>query len=283
MLSGFFALSYVPAGAMFNTYTPGLVEVGKINQIDGKVLNSASGQGILDLIEENNLTDDLILGEINFTKVVADGETYYTTIESLKAQLEQDVEAVGLYEDLPAINAGLRGAIVEVNGVKIKTHDDLALVLEGYSVGDSVEVVTKDYENGDGVLEYELKLGEDPNEEGRAVIGIGFFASDGRILGKITEFFNFFKKPATYYEPRFNADLVIFIYNLIWWLALINLSVALINMWPVAIFDGGRMFMLSVWGLTGSEKLGMFMFKLMTWLILGALALLMIGWYVAVF
>ncbi len=285
MLSGFFVLSYVPAGAMFNTYTPGLVEIGKISAIDGKVLESASKQGILNLIEENNLTDDLILGngELKLTKVIADGKTYYTTIESLKSQLEEDVEEVGLYEDLPAINAGLRGAIIEVDGVKIKDHDDLADVLESYKVGDVVKIKTKDYNDKNKILEYEIELAESPDGKGDAVIGIGYFSSGERILGKVADFFNFFKKPATYYEPRFNVDLIVFIYNLIWWLALLNLSVALINMWPVAIFDGGRMFMLSVWAVTGSERFAQMMFKLMTYLILGALLLLMVGWFSAVF
>ena len=109
------------------------------------------------------------------------------------------------------------------------------------------------------------------------------FNNNQRILGQITDFFNFSKKPGTNYEPRFNGDFVLFIYNLIWWLALINLSVALINMWPVAIFDGGRFFMLSVWAVTGSEKFAMSAFKVVTYLILGSLALLMLGWFVAIF
>lgn len=284
MLSGFFVLAYVPAGAMFNTYTPGLVEVGKISAVDGRVLGIASKQGILDLIEDNGLTDDLILGEVNFTKVVADGKEYYTTIDSLKSQLEEDNSEIALYEDLPAINAGLRGVIIKVDGKKINDHDDLSGVLKNYNPGDSINIVTKDTVEGDvEILDYNLILGEDSNQEGRAVIGIGFFSSGERMLGKVTDFFNFFKKPATFYEPRFNVELVIFIYNLIWWLALINLSVALINMWPVAIFDGGRMFMLTVWGITGSEKFANVMFKLVTYLILGALLLLMLGWFWAVF
>ncbi len=285
LLSGFFVLSYAPAGAMFNTYTPGLVEVGKISMIDGKILGSASGQGILDLVEKNNLTDDLVLGdgELKLTKVIADGKTYYTNIDSLKSQLKQNAERVVLYEDLPAINIGLKGAIVEADGVEIKSHDDLASVLEEYDIGDKIKIKTKDYENKNGILEYEFELAEDPNEKGRAVIGIGYFSSDEKILGKITDFFNFFKKPATFYEPRFNMDLIVFIYNLIWWLALINLSVALINMWPVAIFDGGRMFMLTIWAITGSEKFAQIMFRSMTYLILGALLLLMVGWFGAVF
>ena len=78
-------------------------------------------------------------------------------------------------------------------------------------------------------------------------------------------------------------ELVIFIYNLIWWLALINLSVALMNMLPVGIFDGGAMFMLTIWWITGSKKAGEIAFKVMTYIILALLALIMIGWAFAVF
>jgi membrane-associated protease RseP (regulator of RpoE activity) len=54
-------------------------------------------------------------------------------------------------------------------------------------------------------------------------------------------------------------------------------------MWPVAIFDGGRFFMISVWAITGNKKFAMNSFKFVTYLILGSLALLMIGWFFAVF
>ena len=148
-----------------------------------------------------------------------------------------------------------------------------------------LKIVTKyvDEETDDEeIIEYNLVLGESPYEEGRAMIGIKYNPRT-RLLSQVTDMFNFFKKPATSYEPRFNADFILFIYHLIWWLALINLSVAFVNMWPVAIFDGGRMFMLTIWAITGSEKIGMWAFKAMTYLILGALFLLMFGWTIAWF
>ncbi len=311
LLSVFFVLTYIPAGAIFNTYTPGIVNINSINMVGGKVVNDASAQGLLNIIKENNLSDDLILGgngnTLELTKIVADGKTYYISIENFKVQLEksleEDLEKVALYEDLPAINAGLRGAIIEINGIKITDHDDLALILKDYDVGDKVKIITKDVKGKGERLEYEIILAEDSNQyeglEGefyslksgnenievkkKAVIGIGFMNTNQKVLGTVADMFNFFKKPATFYEPRFNIDLIVFIYNLIWWLALINLSVALINMWPVAIFDGGRMFMLSIWAITGSEKFAQIMFKLATYLILGALLVLMLGWFSAMF
>ena len=64
---------------------------------------------------------------------------------------------------------------------------------------------------------------------------------------------------------------------------MINLLVALFNMLPVGIFDGGRFFYLTVWGITGSEKIGMKAFKFMTWLIIGVFALLMSRWIIGFF
>ena len=54
-------------------------------------------------------------------------------------------------------------------------------------------------------------------------------------------------------------------------------------MWPVVIFDGGRMFMLTIWAITGSEKFAQLAFKVMTYLILGTLLALMVGWAMAIF
>jgi membrane-associated protease RseP (regulator of RpoE activity) len=288
LLSVFFLFAYAPAGALFNTYSPGVIEIAGISMIGGQLVSDSSSTGILKVIEENGIEDSLVLGDpgndLKLTEVIVNGETYYSNIENLEYQLANPVEdgLVALFEDLPAINAGLRGAIIGINELEVKDGKELGLVLSGFEVGDTITVKTSD--EGE-LLEYELVLGEDSNEEGRAVMGIGLLGGGGndRILSEITEFFNFFKEDGTNYEPRFNPELVLFIYNLIWWLALINLSVALINMWPVAIFDGGRFFMLSVWAITGSEKFAMRAFKFVTYAILASLALLMLGWFWAIF
>jgi membrane-associated protease RseP (regulator of RpoE activity) len=285
LLAGFFFLAYVPSGAMFNSYATGVVTIGGVSMLDGININNPSAQGLLDIIEENEITDNLVLGsngnQINLTKMIVNGDTYYITIENLKEQLGNQEEFIVLFEDMPAINMGLRGVIIQIESKEIKTTEDVSNVLENFHPNENITIMTKD---GEELLTYEIQLGEHPEEEGKAMVGIGYQGSQrGSLLGRVYEFFNFFKKPATFYEPRFNVDLIIFIYNLIWWLALINLSVALINMWPVAIFDGGRMFMLTIWAITGSEKIGKIVFKILTYLILGALAALMFGWFNAMF
>ena len=288
LLSFFFSFAYIPAGALFNTYTPGAVAIENISMIGGKPLLDRTEGGILNLIATNGLTDDLVLGNnestITLTNIVDDsGNFYYITIEKLKLQLDlEESEYVFLYEDLPAINAGLRGTIIEIDGQQIVDYDDLARIMEGKKPGEKITLVTKDVES-ETILNYDITLGTDRTRADKGVIGIGYSQTNEKILGKVVDFFNFFKKPATYYEPRFNGDFVLFLYNLIWWLALINLSVALVNMWPVAIFDGGRFFYLTIWGITGNETFARFMFKATTYVILLALVLLMVGWFRALF
>ena len=74
------------------------------------------------------------------------------------------------------------------------------------------------------------------------------------------------------------GDFGIFIYNLFWWIVLISLSVALTNMLPMGMFDGGRFFMLTVWGITGNKKIAEGAFKWATWIILALVVVLMIKW-----
>lgn len=285
LLSVFFLYAYAPAGVVFNTYTPSIIKISDIDSIGGKIIDDNSNEEILKLIEKNGLKDNLILGEngneIKLTEIKSENNKYYITINNFIGQLKEDNDYVALFQDLPAINAGLRGAIIRIDNYEIKDSEELSSVLKNFKPGDKIKVITKD---DNEILKYDITLGMDSENSDKAVIGIGLSdGSKGRLLGKISEYFNFFKKNGTYYESKFNAEFVLFIYNLIWWLALINLSVALVNMWPVAIFDGGRFFMISVWAITGNKKFAMNIFKIVTYLILGSLALLMIGWWLAVF
>ena len=284
LLALFFIVTFVPAGAMFNVYASQPVEINSITNIGGTPIADPTTGNIIDIIDKNNLSNNLILGSngntLELTKITANNKSYYMEMEILKNQLIQDTDYVFLYLDTSAIKTGLKGAIIEIDNKKINTHDDLSRVLEQYNPGDTVQIKTRVKKE---IFNYEIELIEHPEDSTKPMIGIGYNLQKGGMTTTITEFFNFFREPATDYQPRFNVDLVEFIYDLIWWLALINLSVALVNMWPVAIFDGGRMFMLTIWAITGSEKFGELAFKTMTYLILGSLLLLMFGWVIAIF
>ena len=278
----FFHSFYVPGGVLFNTYTPGMLGVSSINMIGNISFNQNNSQQILDKINSEEISPDLVLpseeGDVGFIGLNVDKEKYFIGLESLKEQLESEEEIVA-YKDLPAINAGLKGAIIEINGGAIGDYDELGEKMESFSPGEQITIKTL-YK--DEIQEYEVKLAE--NENGDAIIGIGFFQeSSYGIRSLLSGIFNLFKDPHTNYEPRFGSNFTIFIYNLLLWLILINLSVALVNMLPLGIFDGGRVFYLTVWGITKNEKIAKKAFSISTMIILIIFGLLMILWFLGMF
>jgi len=123
---------------------------------------------------------------------------------------------------------------------------------------------------------YTLTLGYDSKNSSRAIIGIGFPQEEGGNLVKIIKKFVAKKDSFTYYAPR--GELSVFVYNLLLWVLLINISVMLINMLPFGIFDGGRFFYLSVLGITKSKKKALKGFKIANTFILLILIALMVVW-----
>ncbi len=284
LLGLFFMVAYSPAGATFNTYITGPVNVSEMQSIGGINITNANSQNILTLINETNLTDEIQFGHgnssLNFTEVRAEDKIYYLPIENIKTQLEQNDGKIILYEDYPAIRSGMRGIIVSIDNNSIKSYNDLNEIMKKYSPGDEIKITTK--YNGE-LNDYDIQLASDEKNESRAIIGIGIVDGSSSILRKIINSFMFFRESATDYEPNGNSNFIVFIYNLIWWLAVVNISVALVNMLPMGIFDGGRMFMLTIAGITRNEKIGEISFQIATWIILGMFFLLMASWFFAIF
>jgi len=105
--------------------------------------------------------------------------------------------------------------------------------------------------NGTDEITKEITLEISP--EGKTWIGISFENQQASgILGSISAWITSYKNPHIYYTANFT--MAKFIYDLLWWLVLISFSVALVNMLPVGIFDGGRFFYLTILSLTKSEK-----------------------------
>lgn len=256
----FFSFAFIPAGAEFNTYSYSIVGISTISSINNTPLENLSYDSLSKLIKNDSLN-----------KIKADGKNYV----GIKGFFKDNKEYIQLYDDSPAINANLTGAITEINGVKIDCWESLGRELFENSPGDKILIKTK---IGEDYKEYEIILGENPENNSLPWLGIGFedYANSG-ITGKIFSLLSSFKKSSVYYEPKFNG-ISWFIYNLLWWLILINVSVALINMLPVGIFDGGRFFYLTILAITKSEKKAKKSFKLMTYLFLFLLFLLMVFW-----
>jgi len=256
----FFSLAFVPSGIVFDTYAYSIVGITGISSINGISLNNASYEKVLSLINETG-----------FSKIKAGDNNHLITKDFLEKQKSSE-EYVFLYDDAPAINAELTGAIIEINGVKIDTREKLSEELLVNSPGEKVIIKTKTEEE---TLEYEIVLGKHPENESLPWLGIGFI--DQKKSGRTFNLLSFFKKSNVYYEPKLDG-ISIFVYNLLWWLVLISVSVALINMLPVGIFDGGRFFYLTVLAITKSEKKAKNCFKFLTYFFVFLLFLLIAFW-----
>ncbi len=151
--------------------------------------------------------------------------------------------------------------------------------LSKYSPGEEINITTivDGGETGKSIV-----LEEHPRQEGMAWLGIGFIAQEkGGLMGRIVNAASF-KDPHVYYKPRFDG-LSVFVYNLLWWLVLISISMALINMLPVGIFDGGRFFYLTILALTKNEKIAKQSFMLLTKFFIFLFFLLIAFWGISFF
>jgi len=263
----FFSLAFAPTGVVFNDYAYSVVEIAGVSMVNSIAIENASYQKVLDLMNETG-----------FSKIQADNRSYVATKEFLDTQGEI-YNYTFLYHDSPAINVELEGVITEINGVKIISMETFQEELLKNSPGEKINLKTK---VGEEIIEYELVLGENPRDENLPYLGVGFISqSRSGVIGKLINLMSSFKASSVYYEPKFEAGW--FIYHLLWWLVLISLSVALINMLPVGIFDGGRFFYLTILGITGNKKSAEKTFKFVTRLFLFLLLLIMVFWAMSFF
>jgi membrane-associated protease RseP (regulator of RpoE activity) len=259
----FFITAFVPAGVQFNTYSYSVVGLAGITSMNNISLGNSTYENILNLSKEDGLNEIKTLSNTSYL--------------INKAGLEEQKGATSyliLYDDSPAIRAGIDGAIIKINGTAIKDWNASDEEILKYSPGDNITITTK---KDNVVKDYEITLGKDPENSSKAWVGVGY-AEQKRsgLIGKIIDELSSFKKKYIYYEPKFEAGL--FIYDMLWWLVLISISVALMNMLPMGIFDGGRFFYLTILSLTKSEKKAELWFKISTNFLLFLFLLLMVLW-----
>ena len=262
----FFTASFTPAGVNFNSYSSAVVNISGIDAVENQ------------LIQGNNQILSYINASSNVTRITIGGKDFFASSNSLRTAVEEEKELIAVYEDAPAFNAGLKGPILEIDGVKITSQEQLGEEIRSHNPGE--EVVFTSLVKGERT-EYAIKLNE---REGKAYLGIGLIEPQRKgISGLIYSVISKIKDPFIYYEAKWNSDFAWFIYQLLWWMVLINLSVALVNMLPVGIFDGGRFFYLTILGITGNENLAKKSFSLATWLILLVFVWLTVRWFTASF
>ncbi len=260
----FFSLVFSASGVIFNTYAYELINKSDIS-----------------LVGKNVMID--FDGGLNLTEIIAKNKTFFMQTETL-GKLEQinATQKILVFEDSPALRAELSGAIIGINNVKINDYDELRRIISGHAPGDKVVIETLNIEKKT-TKKQDIMLVENPKNKSSAYIGIAMIQPATSAMGKIRARLTFFQEQNTYYAPRFLPELMIFIKYLLFWMILINFSVALGNMLPVGIFDGGRFFYLTMLALTRKEKLAKKLFKLSTYLVLAVFILLMVLWATAIF
>lgn len=259
----FFSIAFVPAGVQFNTYSYSAIDIGSINNINGDAIEGANYQAILSLSNETG-----------WNEVVVSGGGKYIFEKEMWKEQGGGSGFVYLYDDAPAIREKMTGAIVEVEGVRVSDWNVFASELNKYSPGDEVEITTA---NDSGEFNYEIVLGEHPNNPNRPFLGVGYSPAERKgLIGKFVDYISSFKKDHIYYQPKWEVS--DFVYDFLWWLVLISFSVALVNMLPMGIFDGGRFFYLTILWMTKSERKAERWFRGVTKFLLFLVLALMLFW-----
>jgi len=249
----FFFSSFTASGYNFNTYGIGAVPI-------------------------KNITGFERVG--NFTKIITNGGNYYLDTKLAPQLNNSNLKYIIAYPEAPAVLADMKGAIIQANNVKILGQDSLRWFLENKKPGDIVKFIT---ENKKGDEEYDVMLGARPDDSNKAYLGVGYrkIAPNGFIQKALSKFMSF-KSPTTYYKPRWNGGFTYFIYYLLWWIMIINLLVAIFNMIPLGILDGGRFFYLAIFGISGSKKIAKRFYQIMSYIIIAMFVLMMLLWAMAI-
>ena len=265
LLWGFFAVSFTSGGVIFNAYAQSVVNVSDIANV-GNV--SVVGLSLIPTLTHEGLN-----------QITVGGKNYYAPQEILTAEILEANEQIVVFDDAPALRENVVGAITSIDGKQIRSQEELSSVLSTVVPGEPVIITTIDKEKT--VHSYEIALLE---RNGRAYLGIGFYAQNTKgFRGLMSSTISKIKSPNTYYVSTWDGDFAQFIYDLLWWIVIINILVALMNMLPVAILDGGRFFYLTIWGITRSQKWGRKIYAWVTWFILLLLVLMMAKWFLNLF
>ena len=268
-----FTSFFVPSGAVFNMYPVVAINVSQIDSINGYNVSGMSSQELISLIDDKTITDSKI-GRLNLTSVSIQNNLFFLPAENLKNSFvssglaEAFIDSPSIKAGFPEVNPISPAAITSINNIPVKNYDSLSEELAKYSVGDRVSITVKK----NGISEdFNIAFKKNP-VTGAPFIGISFYDSSNDLFG-------FYKDKNPLYEPINNSDTAVLFRDFFWWMALINLFIALFNMLPVAILDGGRFFYLTILGITKSENIAKFIFKCSNYIILGAFLVLLARWF----
>ncbi len=261
----FFSLAFAPSGVVFDSYPYTIINVSSINMVNGIPINNATYNVVLSLMNNNT----------QFNQIRANSIDYVASKSSVERQNVTPTELV-IYYDAPAIRANLESTILDVNGKKMTDTVELASELHKYAPGTNITLTVLGQNNAP--YDRNITLGRNPDNPNFSWLGIEFYpAQDQGIIAQFYSTLSSFDRNHVYYASQI-GDLGIFIYDLLWWLVIISISVALINMLPMGIFDGGRFFYITVLAITKKEKVAKWAFKIATWFFIFLLFLVMFFW-----
>lgn len=262
----FFTSTFVASGVVFDTYSYSVIPIKNVTTINGVGLIDYNYEEIIELLDENTSLGNIQTLDGNYIGV----KGYYGEGEKV---------FLALYENAPAINSELSAIITHINNIPITSPEKLTEELGKYSPNETIKITNL---NENGTSTTNLVLGQHPEDSSRGWMGIGFLPKyKSGFAGKLMGLLPAYKKDHIYYEPKNDASL--FIKDLLWWIFIINLLVALFNMLPVGALDGGRFFYLTILGITKSKKVAKRLFAMMTYFILFLFVILMIKWIFSFF
>jgi len=264
ILFGFFSVAFAPAGVTFDAYSYSPIAIAGITVVNGFAVENPTYKEVVALLDENKTLNSVQASGIEFINI-----GFY-----LDSQ-----EYAKLYYNAPAVNARLDSTILEMGGNQITSIESLTEELSKYSPNQEITIKTLGPE-GEHVTN--LILEEHPAKEDAVWLGILFEERrTSGLLGKIMNSFPSYQEPHIYYKPKVEFNL--FIKDLLWWIFIINLLVALFNMLPLGALDGGRFFYLTIAGITKSEKVAKFCYKAVGYIIWVLLLALIVKWTIGFF
>lgn len=151
---------------------------------------------------------------------------------------QQGGVAFFVVNDTPASRANLSGSIIEMDGVPVKSHEEISSLLEQKKPGDTVDVKTLSngeiipavklglggsgtagaVVQGSEMRSYSITLAEHPEKPGRALLGIANPVPAGSFAGPVL------------------------LYLILFWAFLFSIAIGVINLLPIKPLDGGLLF-----------------------------------------
>jgi hypothetical protein len=166
------------------------------------------------------------------------------------------------------------GVLKSINGQNINSYQEMRSALSNKSIDEPVLV---EIEMNKQTKLYSFNLFAHPTRKGEVSLGLGNVVPPRTtIKEKIIGLFANYKDPTIHYQENFSS--AEFFYNLLWWIMIINFLVALFNMLPLGILDGGQFYQLAILSVVKSEKISE---KIILWtkkLIAFAFFLMMFFW-----